>query len=100
MRSTPAGMFRGGNGLWGEGKWVRRKMKGVEGERTDCGLVRKEKSKNGRLWGTRNTVRKKMNYVGGERTADGSAEKRAKMRRVATQWAPEGNEWRIQTHQA
>src|ERR1700743_1421517 len=37
---------------------------------------------------------------GGERTADGFAEKRAKMRGVATQWAPEGNEWRIQTHQA
>ena len=35
---------------------------------------------------------------GGERTADGSAEKEAKMRGVATQWAPEGNEWRIQTH--
>ena len=37
---------------------------------------------------------------GGARTADGSAEKRAKMRGVATQWAPEGSEWRIQTHQA
>ena len=32
---------------------------------------------------------------GGARTADGSAEKRAKMRGVATQWAPEGGEWRI-----
>ena len=37
---------------------------------------------------------------GGERTPDGFAEKRAKMRGVATQWVPEGNEWRIQTHQA
>ena len=37
---------------------------------------------------------------GRERTADGFTEKRAKMRGVATQWAPEGNEWRIQTHQA
>ena len=37
---------------------------------------------------------------GGARIADGSAEKRAKMRGVATQWAPEGSEWRIQTHQA
>ena len=37
---------------------------------------------------------------GGERTADRSAKKEAKMRGVATQWAPEGNEWRIQTHQA
>ena len=34
------------------------------------------------------------------RTADGSAEKRAKMRGVATQCAPEGSEWRIQTQQA
>ena len=30
----------------------------------------------------------------------GFAEKKAKMRGVAMQWAPEGNEWRIQTHQA
>ena len=30
---------------------------------------------------------------------DGSAEKRVKIRDVATQWAPEGNEWKIQTHQ-
>ena len=37
---------------------------------------------------------------GRERTAAGFAEKRAKMRGVATQWTPEGNEWRIQTHQA
>ena len=37
---------------------------------------------------------------GGARIADGSAEKRAKMRGVAKQWAPEGSEWRIQTHQA
>ena len=30
---------------------------------------------------------------------DGCPEKRAKVRGVATQWRPEGNEWRIQTHQ-
>ena len=37
---------------------------------------------------------------GGEWTADGCAEKTAKIRDVATQWVPWGNEWRIQTHQA
>ena len=36
---------------------------------------------------------------GGERTADGFAEKRAKMRGLATQWVPEDNEWRMQIHQ-
>ena len=132
MRSTTDGVFRRGGGLWGEGKWVSRKMNGVRGEsglRTDP--QRKEQS--GRLWGAGKTVRRKMNGVGGKRTADGSAEKRAKMgghwaqgggkevdgwrqggertadgstekgakmRGVATQWAPEGNEWSIQTHQA
>ena len=70
----------------------------VSGGRADCGRIRKEKSKSGRLWGEGKTVRRKMNGVGGKRTADGSAEKGAKMRSVATQWAPEGNEWRIQTH--
>ena len=39
-------------------------------------------------------------HQGGARTEDGSAEKGAKMRGVAMQWAPEGNEWRIQTPQA
>ena len=32
MRSTADGEYRGGNGLWGEGTWVRGKMKGVRGE--------------------------------------------------------------------
>ena len=50
MQSTAVGEFRGGDGLWGEGKWVRGKMKDVGG-RVDCGLVRLEKSKSGRLWG-------------------------------------------------
>ena len=43
MRSTADGVFRRGDGLWGEGKWVSRKMNGVGGEsglRTD--LQRKE----------------------------------------------------------
>ena len=38
MRSTADGVFRRGGGLWGEGKWVSRKMNGVGGEsglRTD-----------------------------------------------------------------
>ena len=42
MRSTADGEFRGGNGLWGEGKWVRGKMKGVGGgERTADGSAKK-----------------------------------------------------------
>ena len=72
----------------------------VSGGKADCQPIRKEKSESGRLWGAGKTVRTKMNGVGGKRTADGSAKKRAKIRGVATQWAPEGNEWRIQTHQA
>ena len=43
VRSTADGVFRREGGLWGEGKWVRRKMDGVGGEgglRTD--LQRKE----------------------------------------------------------
>ena len=72
----------------------------MSGGRADCGRVRKEKSKSGRLWGARKIVRRKKNGVGRERTADGFAEERAKMRGVATQWAPESNEWRIETHQA
>ena len=74
-------------------------MNGVGGEsglRTDP----QRKAQSGRLWGAGKTVRRKMNGVGGKRTADGSAEKGGKMRAVATQWAPEGNEWRIETHQA
>ena len=74
-------------------------MNGVGGK-ADCGWIRKEKSESGRLLGAGKTVRRKMNGVGGKRTADGFAEKRAKMRGVATQWAPEGNEWGIQTQQA
>ena len=132
MRSTADRVFRRGGGLWGEGKWVRRKMNGVGGA---SGLPTdpQRKEQSGRLWGAGKTVRRKMNGVGGKRTADGCAEKRAKMggywvqgggkevdgwrqggertaagsaekgakmRAVATQWASEGNEWRIQTHQA
>ena len=38
MPSTADGVFRRGGGLWGEGKWVSKKMNGVGGEsglRTD-----------------------------------------------------------------
>ena len=72
----------------------------MSGGKADCRRIRKEKSESGRLWGAGKTVRRKMNGVRGRRTAEGSAEKRAKMRGVAKQCAPEGNEWRIQTHQA
>ena len=43
MWSTADGEFRGGDGLWGDGKWVRGKMKGVGGESgLRTGLQRKE----------------------------------------------------------
>ena len=132
MRSTTDRVFRRGGGLWGEGKWVCRKMNGVGGKsrlRTDP----QRKEQKWEVMGAGKTVRRKMNGVGGKRTADGSAEKRgkmgghwaqgggkeidrwrqggertadgsaekgAKMRGVATQWAPEGNQWRVQIHHA
>ena len=48
MQTTADREFKGREGLWGEGKWVTGKMRGVGG-RADCGRVRKAKSKSGRL---------------------------------------------------
>ena len=77
---------------------VRKKMNGVGVERTGDG----SEEKRGKMGGHRvqGGGKEEDEWSQGERTADGFAEKRAKMRGVATQWAPEGNEWRIQTHQA
>ena len=38
----------------------------ASGKVADCGLIRKEKSENGRIWGEEKRVRKRMNGVGGE----------------------------------
>ena len=62
MRSAGDGVLGRGDGLWGEGKWVRRKMNGVGGEsglRTDpqrkeqkCEVMGcKKKSKEEYEWG-------------------------------------------------
>ena len=85
--------------LWGAGKKVRRKMNGVGGTRTADGSA-EERAKMGGHWAQEGGKEVDGWRQGEARTADGSAEKRAKMRGVATQWAPEGSEWRIQTHQA
>ena len=85
--------------LWGARKTVRKKMNGVGGERTADGSAEKRAKMGGhRVQGGGKEEDEWRQGV--ERTADGFSEKRAKMRCVATQWAPEGNEWRIQTHQA
>ena len=85
--------------LWGARRKVRRKMNGVGGKRTADGSAEKRAKMEGH-WAQGGGKEVDGWRQGGERTADGSAEKRAKIRGVATQWAPEGNEWRIQTHQA
>ena len=85
--------------LWGAGKTVRRKMNGVGGKRTVDRSAEKRAKMRGH-WAQGGGKKVDGWRQGGARTADGSADKRAKMRGVATQWAPEGNEWRIQTHQA
>ena len=46
MRSTADGVFRWEDGLWGEGKWVRRKMNGVGGE----GRLRTDPQRKERKW--------------------------------------------------
>ena len=85
--------------LWGAGKTVGREMNGVGGKRTADGSAEK-RAKMGGHWAQGGGKEVDGWRQGGEQSADGSAEKGAKMRGVATQWAPEGNEWRIQTHQA
>ena len=73
-------------------------MNDVRGERTVDGCAEKRAKMRGhRMQG--GGKEEDEWCQSGEQTADGFAEKRAKMRGVATQWAPEGNEWRIQTHQ-
>ena len=84
--------------LWGAGKMVRRKMNGVGGKRTADGSAEKRAKMRG-YWVEGGGKEVDGWRQEGDRTADGSAEKGAKMRGVATQWAPEGNEWSIQTHQ-
>ena len=74
-------------------------MNGVVGKRTADGSAEK-RAKMGGHWAQGGGKEVDGWRQGVERTVDGSAEKGAKMRVVATQWAPEGNEWRIQTHQA
>ena len=74
-------------------------MNGVGGKRTADGSAEKRAQMGGH-WAQGGGKEVDGWRQGGERTADESAEKGAKMRGVATQWAPEGNEWRIQTHQA
>ena len=85
--------------LWGAGQTVRSKINGVRGKLTADGSA-EGRAKMGGHWAQGGGKDVHGWRQGGARTADGSAEKRAKMRGVATQWAPEGNEWRIQTHQA
>ena len=85
--------------LWGAGKTVRRKMNGVVGKGTADGSTEK-RAKMGGHWAQGGRQEVDGWRQGGARTADGSAEKRAKMRGVATQCAPEGNQWSIETHQA
>ena len=98
LRTDPQRKEQSGR-LWGAGKTVRRKMNGVGGKRTADGSAEK-RAKMGGHWAQGGGKEVDGWRQGEERTADGSAEKGAKMRGVATQWAPEGNEWRIQTHQA
>ena len=74
-------------------------MNDVRGERTVDGCAEKRAKMRGHRMQGGGKEEDEWRQ-GGERTADGFAEKRAKMRGVATQWAPEGNEWRIQTQQA
>ena len=74
-------------------------MNGVGGKRTADGFAEK-RAKMGGHWALGGGKEVDGWRQGGERTADGSAKKGAKMRGVATQWEPEGNEWRIHTHQA
>ena len=74
-------------------------MNDVGGKRTADGSTEK-RAKMGGHWAQGGGNKVDGWRQGGAQTADGSAEKRAKMRGVAMQWAPEGNEWRIQTHQA
>ena len=85
--------------LWGAGKAVRRKLNGIGGKRAADGSAEK-RAKMGDHWAQGGGKEVDGWRQGGARTADGSAEKRAKMRGVTTQWAPEGNEWRIQTYEA
>ena len=74
-------------------------MNGVGGERTADGSAEKRAKMGGhRVQG--GGKEEDEWRQGGERTADGFAEKSAKIRGVATQWAPEGNESRIQMHWA
>ena len=98
LRTDPQRKEQSGR-LWGAGKPVRRRMNGVGGKRTADGSAKK-RAKMGGHWAQGGGQEVDGWRQGGERTADGFAEKGAKMRGVATQWAPEGNEWRIQTHQA
>ena len=74
-------------------------MNGVGGKRTADGSAEK-RAKMGGHWAQRRGKEVDGWRQGGEWTAEGSAEKGAKMSGVATQWAPEGNQCRIQTHQA
>ena len=85
--------------LWGAGKTVRRKMNGIGGKRTVDRSAEK-RAKMGGHWAQGGGKQVDGWHQGGEQTAAGSTEKGAKMRDVAMQWAPEGNEWRIQRHQA
>ena len=98
LRTDPQRKEQSGR-LWGAAKTVRRKMNSLGGKRTADGSAEK-RAKMGGHWAQRGWKEVDGWRQGGERTADGSAEKGAKMRGVATQLAPESNEWRIQTHQA
>ena len=97
LRTDPQRKEQSGR-LWGAGKAVRRKMNGVGGKRTADGSAEK-RAKMGGHWAQGGEKEVDGWRQGREPTADGSAENGAKMMGVATQWAPEGNEWRIQTHQ-
>ena len=84
--------------LWGAGKTGRRKMNGVEGKRT-AERSAERRGKMGGQWAQGGGKEVDEWLQGGKRTADESAEKEGKRSGVATQLAPQGNEWTIQTHQ-
>ena len=78
MQRTADAVLGRGVGLWGEGKLVRRKIKGVGGG----GGLRTDPQRKKRKWevvGCRKNSKRKMNGGGGKWTVDGSAEKRANM---------------------
>ena len=93
MRSTADGVLGRGDELWGEGKWVRRKMNGIGGE----GGLRTDPQRKERRWevvGCRKNGKEEDEWRRGEADCGRIRREKSKNGRSLGAGRREGSRWK------